>query len=127
VVPSRHLLAERAVAAVPGVAGDAGEEAFDAVPAKEAKQALRIGNDGLSEAAVKGRPGVVAALLIGREESAIWSCEIDILDIDDEERRLDPGQYEIGGRRRAVVIDRAKIRLPIHQARSQYEACAIPV
>ena len=72
------------------------------------------GDDDFAHPLVEGVPGIVAALLIGRERGSVRPREIGVLHVDDEERRTLLAEVRIGGLGRSVVVNRPIGGLPGH-------------
>src|SRR5262245_65833093 len=109
IVPARLFLRQRAVAAVLGMAGDAREQAFVAVGAEQAQKLARARDDDVVHPGVKGRPGIVAALLIDGERGPVEARKIGVLHVDEEERRAAFGEIGIVGLGRAVRSEERRV------------------
>ena len=90
------------------------EQAFVAVLAKETQELPRAGDDDVAHPLVEGRPGIMAALFLGRQRGSVRPSEIGVLHVDDEERRALLGEVRIGRLGRTIVVNRSIGRLPGH-------------
>ena len=86
----------------------------DAVLPEEAQKLLGTRNDGAVHAFVERRPGIVVALVRGRQGRPVRARQIGILNVDDEKGGMCFGEVRVVRFRCSVIVNRPVGRLPAH-------------